>query len=471
MNFGLSVEKSESLHHAVSVQRLIVFSRYPVPGQTKTRLIERLGADGAAEVHREMTAHTFSIAREFAARGETGLEVRFTGGSADLMSEKFGADLNYRPQAEGDLGARLSSAVDDAFAEGAGPIVLIGTDCPELDADRLDRAFRLLRTDPRLVVMGPAHDGGYYLIGMSRAAPDLFRNIAWGSEAVLAQTVETARQSGYPTTLLDPLADVDRPEDLDVWYSTRSKAGQPRCKPRCAVIIPALDEEETIGQAVDSALSAESVEVIVVDGGSRDGTIEIARTRGATVHTSSPGRARQMNAGAARANANMFLFLHADTVLPQNYDQVISEVLEQPETSAGAFRLRIDAEGLSFRLIETLVHWRSTTRQRPYGDQALFMKADVFHEVGGFPELPIMEDLELVRRLRLRGRVRIAPRCVSTSARRWRALGVWRTTLLNQFCLAAYGVGIPSSRIASWRRSHSGSRSSRSPQAAQPSEK
>ncbi len=128
-----------------------------------------------------------------------------------------------------------------------------------------------------------------------------------------------------------------------------------------------------------------------------------------------------------------------------------SKPLDQSRVCAGAFRLLIDGEGRSVRLIERMVNIRSRVRQMPYGDQAIFVRATVFHEAGGFPDLPIMEDYVLIRRLRRIGRIEFAPATVVTSARRWIKHGVWRTTLLNQVCIVAYFLGGSPKRIARWR--------------------
>ena len=440
----------------VVAPRLIVFTRFPEPGKVKTRLIGRLGAAGAADLHRELTAHALGSASVLGVRSGIRVEVRFDGGSEAAMRSCFGGGVSYRPQGEGDLGTRMARSVGDALDEGAPQVVVIGSDCPGISPEFLGQAFNLLAEDSGRVVLGPALDGGYYLVGMSRRSPELFRGIAWGTEHVFLQTEAAARESGYSIRALEPLADVDRPEDLHVWYAVRDRASAGGPSPRLSVIIPALDEEEAVAQAVDSALATRPVEVIVADGGSRDRTAAVAASRGASVVRSPRGRAAQMNAGAGRASGEVLVFLHADSVLPPGYDRAIARTLELPGTVAGAFRLAIGEGSRSLRVIEALAHWRSTVLGMPYGDQTLFLTADVFRRIGGFPPLPIMEDFEMNRRLRPLGRIRIAPEPVVTSARRWREGGVWKTTLLNQLCLAAYLAGVPADRVSTWRGTHSG---------------
>jgi rSAM/selenodomain-associated transferase 2 len=220
---------------------------------------------------------------------------------------------------------------------------------------------------------------------------------------------------------------------------------------RISVVIPARNEQDSIAATIDQFQQASVHEVIVADGDSHDRTREIASDCGAAVIRSAPGRGRQQNLGAAAATGDILLFLHADTVLPPGFQRHVREVLARDGVSAGAFLLRIGAPRRALRLVERMANWRSNILQLPYGDQALFVKAETFRRVGGFPDIPLMEDFELMRRLRQLGRIEIAPVAVTTSARRWDHLGVWRATWTNQVCVFAYLLRISPRRIARWR--------------------
>jgi rSAM/selenodomain-associated transferase 2 len=250
--------------------------------------------------------------------------------------------------------------------------------------------------------------------------------------------------------LLETLDDVDRPEDLHLWEEATKRIPGPHPLKRISIIIPTLNEASNLSATLASTRSAADVEVIVVDGGSTDATVEVARPWGTEVLLSPPGRARQMNTGAARAMGEILLFLHGDTRLPRGFDRYVREILERPDAAAGAFRLHVDGRLPGLRIMERLVDVRSRRLQLPYGDQAIFLTADLFWDMGGFPEMPIMEDLELIRRLRRRGRIVIAPLPVLTSVRRWENLGMVRTTLINYAIPLAYYLGVSPSRLARW---------------------
>jgi hypothetical protein len=205
--------------------RLVVFTRFPEDGAVKTRLIPALGPRGAARVHRELTEHTLSVAEALVSAaivsaGDVTLEVRCAGGEPAQWRAWLGDHLRYVPQGDGDLGQRLTRAFADGFAQGAPRIVVIGSDLPALTAALLREAFTRLRE--RDLVLGPAADGGYYLLGLRagawpRGAPSLFVDVAWGTSAVADQTRRRAARAALNVAEFGTLADVDRPEDLERW--------------------------------------------------------------------------------------------------------------------------------------------------------------------------------------------------------------------------------------------------------------
>jgi rSAM/selenodomain-associated transferase 2 len=223
-----------------------------------------------------------------------------------------------------------------------------------------------------------------------------------------------------------------------------------------SVVIPTLDAEEDLGRTlaalVPAAVEGIVREVIIVDGGSRDRTLEVADHAGAEIMKSEPGRGNQLKAGAARARFPWLLFLHADTVLEAGWERDVAQFIERVDSGrlaprAAAFRFTLDDLGFAPRALETLVLLRTTLLKLPYGDQGLLIPRRLYDEIGGFKPLPVMEDVDIVRRL---GRRRILPlrsRAV-TSAARYRRDGYLMRVLRNQWCLMLYFLNVPASTIA-----------------------
>jgi len=195
-------------------------------------------------------------------------------------------------------------------------------------------------------------------------------------------------------------------------------------------------------------------QVIVVDGGSSDGTGRVAHENHVSFAHVEGGRGAQMQFGASMAPSDGdLLFLHADTHVPPNYDKHLADTLALSRTIAGAFQLSIRDAGLGLRCVQYFANLRARIFQRPYGDQAIFMRKSTLDSIGGYPSQKFLDDYELVLRLGRRGRIRIAAGApVSTDGRRWQKLGVVRTTLMNQFIIFGYHVGIPITRLSAWYR-------------------
>ncbi len=431
-------------------------TRYPRPGHAKTRLIGALGNEGAAELHTRLARHCVRRMHAAALGSGIELEVRATGASAHKVRRWLGRNVRVRDQGAGDLGARLAAAARRPLDRGAEAAVLVGSDAPGVGGVHVRAALDALAQHD--VVLGPAVDGGYYLVAFAqrsatRSVPALLGpQIPWGTSAVLEATCAAARDEGLSVHLLDPVADIDRPEDVAIWAEVLAAEERERLHPRLSVVIPTLNEEDGIAAAVGSSWDAGAHEVIVADGGSTDRTAEIALAAGARLVRSGRGRAVQMNAGAAEATGDILLLLHADTSLPADSFDSVRGVMAHADTALGCFRFAAgDPDNTIDRLITAGGRLRHRIFGLPYGDQALFVRVRDFADLGGFPLLPVMEDHEFARRCSQLGRLETAPSSAPSSARAWHRHGLLRTTLTNAAVIAGYRAGVPPERLLAWR--------------------
>ncbi len=214
-----------------------------------------------------------------------------------------------------------------------------------------------------------------------------------------------------------------------------------------AILIPSLDEEENLRRNLPAALAAGDL-VVVSDGGSRDRSAAVARELGARVVEGPPGRGRQLNRAAAAApEGDVLVFLHADTTLPDGGLDAIRRAVAEGARH-GAFHLRFDSPRRLFSLGAALIDLRTRLTRAPLGDQAQWVERTLFEEIGGFRDWPILEDLDLARRLKRTGRGRVLPGRVTTSARRFETRGTLRTVAINWWIWALYFAGVSPERLA-----------------------
>ena len=225
-----------------------------------------------------------------------------------------------------------------------------------------------------------------------------------------------------------------------------------------SIIIPVLREAPVIRDAVGrirALKGGETVEIVVVDGDPEGSTLRAITDSTVRKIQSEKGRGIQMNRGAGAASGEVLLFLHADTALPPDGLCRIRDVLRDGTLAGGAFDLQISSPGPLFRLIERVASCRSRLTRIPYGDQAIFLRRDCFLNLGGFRDLPILEYVDLMRRLRLSGgRIAILPERVVTSARRWEKEGVLYTTLRNWILVVLFILGVDAKRLVRWYPPH-----------------
>ncbi|QUS59769.1 TIGR04283 family arsenosugar biosynthesis glycosyltransferase [Synechocystis sp. PCC 7339] len=236
--------------------------------------------------------------------------------------------------------------------------------------------------------------------------------------------------------------------------------------PQLSIIIPVLNEAEILQQSsiqyekgyLAQFTKDKRMEILIIDGGSQDSTVELCQSYAdhldlKVFSSPQPGRANQMNYGASLAQGEWLLFLHLDSILPEDFFAQIARILTNTNYIAGAFALTIDLPGKLYRWLEKLILWRSIYAQLPYGDQGLFIRKQDFQRLGGFADLPIMEDYQFMQKLSQQGgKVAIAEDKVITSGRRWQKLGLVRTTVINQAVVVGYHLGVCPHTLAHWYR-------------------
>jgi rSAM/selenodomain-associated transferase 2 len=349
-------------------------------------------------------------------------------------------------QAEGHLGERLAQAAAEVWRRHTRPLLVVGVDT-RLTRAHADAALAQLAAG-RDAVFGPALDGGYYLAALARPAlGGLFaiEAASWGGPDVLERSLAAAREAGLDVALLDPARDLDTPADA------RQLLDDPELGPLLArklvsVVVPTLDEAAALPGLLDHLAALDGrFEVIVADGGSRDGSRQVAATHplAPRVIETPGGRAAQMNAGAAEARGGVIVFLHADTRLPA----AAHRSLTTSGADGGNFAIRFDGGDAFSRVLGA---WYRGQRLLGayYGDSAIWVRREAFEALGGFRDLPIMEDYDFARRLERRFRTACLPGPVVTSARRWRALGVRRTVLSWVVIRWLFLAGVPPERLA-----------------------
>ncbi len=402
----------------------VIFTREPVPGSTKTRLMPYYSADQCAELHRcflrdlaaEMKNRAFDIV------------VAYTGGSPEFLKRTFGRKAKYIEQRGDGLGQKMENAVYDVLQMGYEKVVLTGSDIPELEADTINTAFAMLSCSD--VVIGPTEDGGYYLIGMSVLHHEAFDAKVYGVSSVLEETVSSIRENGLTVELVDKYCDIDTKADIADFR--RRIADDPALRRtysgrfvidnlKVSVIIPVYNEEAAAGvlkkQLNDCISSRNDTEIIFVDGGSTDNTLSVIG-KDFKVLISKKGRGVQMNTGAMNSCGDILFFLHCDSVLPCDFIDEIKHCMARHDF--GCFGIRFSSRNVFMATNRLISNHRALIRGLPFGDQGIFMERDLFFEAGMFPEIPLMEDYEFSMRLKRYGiRPGMTGRRILTSSRRY----------------------------------------------------
>jgi len=431
---------------------LLIFLRYPEPGKVKTRLAASIGDVEAAGVYGKLVLRTLSIARKLKQSSpDVCIFICFDPlGREREIRQSYPGPWEFIHQSGNDLGTRMENAFHYAMHNSFGNVVLIGTDISDLAVEDLDEAFQALNQGAS--VLGPAADGGFYLIGLSVPCSQAFKQAKWGTSDVFRRTQSLLTNSGLSVKKLKKRRDVDRAEDLvymDIHsdFEHMGPAGD-----SISVIIPTLRDPlsfESLITIVEKDLRPDD-EIVVVYGGHLSIGNNCPLGRRARLIHSPIGRGNQLNAGAAAAKKDLFFFLHDDSLPPPYFASSVRFLAKEPQVSLGCFELAFSP---STKLLELIARWanlRSRILGLPYGDQGLFCRRVIFEMVGGFRNEYLMEDVELVRGCRRLGKLMIAPLPIYTSSREYINNGILRTSLKHHFTMLMYQLGVDERRLFSF---------------------
>ena len=404
-------------------QAIILFTRVPQAGKTKTRMMPYLTPEECVQLH---TCFLQDI-RQQCQEAEADLFVSYTPDGKEqeqALREILGAQAGYLLQEGETLGDRMYHAIEQVLAGGYERCILIGSDVPELKAQDLQDAIRLL--DEKEVVFGRTEDGGYYLVGMKEPIREAFGLSAYGHGSVLEQTVQHLQAAGVSVGYAKTFADMDIPDDLRALRRRlhRKETSCPATEAflerteKISIIVPTYNEEKTI-EALQRQLEPlrEQCEIIFVDGGSTDRTLELL-DKSYKLLQGHKGRAKQMNAGARESTGDILFFLHCDSELPPDPLGEIRRVMQNHR--AGCFGIAFHSKNFFMWTCRVISNHRVFDRKVMFGDQGIFLERELFFEAGLFPEIPIMEDYQLSLTLKEMGiELGMAKKRIYTSDRRF----------------------------------------------------
>lgn len=314
-----------------------------------------------------------------------------------FLNEEIEIPFLTYPQRGDDIWEKMRNAFEDSFAREAGSKILVGCDIPGLNSDIVHDAFSFL--SQKDYVCNPTLDGGYYLIGMNEFKPELF------------DLKNDIKKQGCP------LRDCDTPFELLNTQGNLTKQFVKNLK-YISVIVPVYNESTTIDKCMERLKGVEA-EVLFVDGNSTDDTVTKICNGGFLVVGSEKGRANQMNYGAKCASSDNLFFLHADSIPPKGFEHEVLKTLKK--TNWGCFGIKFDSHDPLMKICQIISNNRIHDRKVVFGDQGIFIKRKLFEEIGGFPDLPIMEDYQLSLTLKGKGeKIGVAKGLITTSARRYK---------------------------------------------------
>jgi hypothetical protein len=424
---------------------LIVFMKYPEAGRVKTRLSIEIGDEEALHVYQKLTRRTLGIASDFKqAHGKTDLFLFYDPPDAKIpLQKQYPGPWEFVPQADGHLGDRMRAAFAYVFELGYGQAVLVGTDIADIADGDLREAFQALGFNQ--AVLGPALDGGFYLIGLSSMFARIFEFSSWSTPSVFERTAACFDAAHVKVASIQRRKDVDQIEDLQ-WLNENAMF-----QDQISIIVPFLSKTKKIAFLIDT-LEAQlwpGDDILLVKGGPPSERAPLHISAHTTLFFAPRGRGNQLNLGARMARNNLFWFLHADTAPPANFGYHVRKISQAPEAMLGCFELQFKPTNVYLDLISKWANMRTKYFKLPYGDQGFFCSRQTFEELGGFKKQFLMEDLDFVRKCRTLGKLLIVPQRIGSSSRRYSSKGLLRASVLNHWTVLLYFLGVDDRKLYS----------------------
>lgn len=404
-------------------QALILFTRIPVPGKTKTRLMPYFSPKQCAKLHTCFLKDISDQCRKV--KADCFVCYAPENGDVKELQDILGKQKEYFPQTGESLGQRMYHSLEYVLGLGYDVCLLMGTDIPEVSSPDLEKAFQVLKEKD--AVFGRTADGGYYLVGMKRPIPEAFGLKQYGHSHVFEDTLKELSDAGINVGFTTKHQDMDTPEDLRCY---RQRMRQDKrlqhshtgrylaANVKISVIIPVYNEAKTI-EAMKKQLYPyrSQCEILFVDGGSTDGTPKMVGPDFKLL-LSEKGRANQMNLGAEKSHGDILLFLHCDSELPPGPLEEICRVMK--DHSAGCFGIAFHSRNFFMFTCRVISNHRIKDRKVMFGDQGIFIDRELFFQAGKFPVIPVMEDYQFSLTLKEMGvRLGMAKRRIYTSDRRF----------------------------------------------------
>ena len=427
---------------------LIYFTKEPLEGKVKTRLAKSIGDTEATKIYKLMLNQILGLH----VRDEIDKFVFTQTYSSDYKKYFEGSEIFI--QVGDNIGEKMLNAFITLFAKGYEQVILIGADIPLLDEEIIHDAFDALKDHHATI--NKSEDGGYYLIGFNK---EYFKQKSFQidfSDVVFNRTLDTLKslhvKIGKELFDIDYIADLRRFASLNL----QTKLGLHVKKllssyPSISVIIPVYFEKENLPKTLQNLKTNAkelNYEIIISDTPDVTTIEDIDTTSCFTCKALKAGRAYQLNEGAKMARGEILLFLHADTFLPKNWDEKIYNLYTQNKNLVGAFSLGINTNKLFIKLIEFLANVRVYFTNTPYGDQGQFFSSNLFNEINGYDEIPLMEDISIIKKIHQKNiKVKILKTKIYTSDRRWKNEGMLYTSLRNRILSTLYYFGVSAEKL------------------------